>query len=60
MFAATPPDAPIAITSVQVEPAPAAVPAVVPPSEGALVPRAERQRYDDDDDRDDMRIRSPG
>jgi len=57
MFAATPPDAPIAITSVQAEPSPAAVPAVVPPSQGALAPRAERQRYDDDDDdRDDMRI----
>jgi hypothetical protein len=57
MVPAKPPDAPIAITSVQAEPSPSAVPAVVPPSGGELVPRAERQRYDEDDDgdRDDLR-----
>jgi hypothetical protein len=68
MFAAKPPDAPIAITSVHAEPSPPTVPAavppshgeLVPPSHGELVPRPPRQWHDDDDmdahDPEDMRI----
>jgi hypothetical protein len=60
-FPAKPPDAPIAITSVQSEPSLAAIPAAAPPSSGALVPRNKRQPPDDDEyveayDRDDRHV----
>jgi hypothetical protein len=58
-FPAKPPDAPIAITSVQSEPSLAAIPVAAPPSSGERVPRNERQPLDDEYvdayDRDDRR-----